>query len=218
MVSERSTGKRGYGGRSAQVLLLERRQRLLEAGLSLFCSQGYQKTRIDHLCAEAKVTPRHFYEQFATKEDLLRAIYEQVIGYARAQVQSALTTPGMAPQALINEGIRAFVRAYTDDPRYARLACIEVVGVSEALAQRRSAVIHEFASVVEAYADGMARAGLLPVRNYRLACVGMVGAVNELMSDWLSVDSPPTVAVLTDELLLMFQAMIRGAQLLHGSN
>lgn len=83
-------GRRGYGGRSAQTLLEERRQRLLEAGLALFCTQGYQKTRIEALCSEARVTPRHFYEQFATREDLLTALYEQVVAQARDKVQAAL--------------------------------------------------------------------------------------------------------------------------------
>lgn len=208
------TTRRGYGGRSAQTLWLERRQRLLEAGLTLFCTLGYQKTRIEALCSEARVTPRHFYEQFATREDLLVALYEQVVAQARDKVQVALRAPGLDPKALISEALRTFVRAYTDDPRHARLACIEVVGVSEAMARRRRAVIHEFASLIEAYADGMAQAGLLPQRNYRLACVGLVGAVNELMSEWLTVDQPPSVTEVGEELVAMFEALILGAQAL----
>ncbi len=42
--------RRGYGGRSAQELLQERHVRLLEAGLTLFCTLGYQHTRIDVIC------------------------------------------------------------------------------------------------------------------------------------------------------------------------
>jgi AcrR family transcriptional regulator len=212
--SRAPVARRGYGGRSAQELLQERRERLLEAGLTLFCTLGYQHTRIDVICAEAKVTPRHFYEQFDTREALLLAFYEQVVAHAQSQVQRALQTPGLAPSALINEAIRAFVQAYTADARHARLACIEVVGVSADMARRRRAVIHEFASLIEAYANAMAQAGLLPKRSYGLSCVAMVGAVNELMCEWLTVDKPPSVAELTDELLAMFAALILGARAL----
>ncbi len=204
--------RRGYGGRSAQALMLERRERLLAAGLALFCTQGYQKTRIEALCSEARVTTRHFYEQFATREDLLTALYEQVVVQARDKVQTALQQMNQSPQALISEALRTFVRAYTDDPRHARLACIEVVGVSEAMTRRRRAVINEFASLVEAYANVMAQAGLLPQRNYRLVCVGLVGAVNELMREWLTSANPPGLAELSDELVVMFEALILGAQ------
>lgn len=206
--------RRGYAGRSAQELLQERRQRLLEAGLTLFCTLGYQHTRIDAICAEAKVAPRHFYEQFDTREALLLANYEQVVANARTEVQAALQTPGLNPDELINAAIRAFVRAYTSDPRCARLACIEVVGVSADMARRRRAVIHEFASLIEAYANGMVQAGMLPRRDYRLSCVAMVGAVNELLCEWLTSDRPLSVIELTDELLAMFAALVLGARAL----
>lgn len=212
--AEPRVARRGYGGRSAEELLLERRQRLMAAGLTLFCTLGFQHTRIDAICAEAKVTPRHFYEQFDTREALLLAIYEQVVAHARSQVQAALQTPGLMPTELINEAIRAFVRAYTDDARHARLACVEVVGVSADMARRRRAVIHEFAGLIEAYANAMAQSGLLPKRDYGLSCLAMVGAVNELMCEWLMGDAPPTVAALTDELLSMFAALILGARAL----
>ncbi len=211
---ESRVSRRGYGGRSAQELLQERRERLMAAGLTLFCTVGFQHTRIDAICAEAKVTPRHFYEQFDTREALLLAIYEQVVAHARSQVQAALQTPGLMPAELINEAIRAFVRAYTDDARHARLACVEVVGVSADMARRRRAVIHEFAGLIEAYASAMAQSGLLPKRDYGLSCLAMVGAVNELMCEWLMGEDPPSVAALTDELLSMFAALILGARAL----
>ncbi len=204
--------RRGYGGRSAEELRLERRERLIATGLDLFASRGYHRTQIELLCTQAKVTTRHFYEEFSSREDLLVAVYEGVISKTRVAVIAALQNSKSTPQQRIAHAIGAFVHAYTDDPRHARIACIEVVGVSEDMARRRRAVIHEFAEVVEAYANQLAKAGVLPKRNYHLPGVAMIGAVNELMSEWLTVDHPPSVAELTDELLQLFDAVIGGAQ------
>lgn len=204
--------RRGYGGRSAEALRLERRERLIATGLDLFASRGYHRTQIELLCTQAKVTTRHFYEEFSSREDLLVAVYDGVINKTRIVVIAALQNPKLTPQQRIANAISAFVHAYTDDPRHARIACIEVVGVSEDMARRRRAVIHEFAQVVEGYANQLAKSGVLPVRNYHLPGVAMIGAVNELMSEWLIVDHPPTVAELTDELLQLFDAVIGGAQ------
>lgn len=206
--------RRGYGGRSAEELRQERRERLIATGLDLFASRGYHRTQIELLCTRAKVTTRHFYEEFSSREALLVAVYETVISQTRTAILAALQDPTPAPQQRIASAIRAFVHSYTDDPRYARIACIEVVGVSEDMARRRRTVIHEFAQVVEGYANHLAQTGVLPARNYHLPGVAMIGAVNELMSEWLTVDHPPSIKELTEELLQLFDAVIGGAQLL----
>ena len=206
--------RRGYGGRSAEDLRQERRQRLIVTGLELFATRGYHRTQIELLCAQARVTTRHFYEEFSSREALLVAVYERVIGTTRSAILSALQDAAATPAERIAKAIRAFVHAYTDDPRHARLACIEVVGVSEDMARRRRSVIHEFAQVVETYANFLAQTGVLPARNYHLSCVAMVGAVNELMSEWLTVDHPPSIEALNEELLQLFDAVIGGAQLI----
>ena len=206
--------RRGYGGRSAAQLQQERRARLIASGLDLFATRGYARSPIELLCGDARVTTRHFYEEFESREALLVAVYEAVIMQTRRAVLAALQDTTATPQQQIGNAISAFVRAYTDDPRHARIACIEVVGVSEKMAQRRHAVIHEFAKVIETYADFLAQSGTLPQRNYHLAGVAMVGAVNELMTEWLTVEQPPSVAELTNELLQLFDAVIGGARLL----
>lgn len=206
--------RRGYGGRSAAQLQAERRARLIDAGLDLFATRGYARSPIELLCTHARVTTRHFYEEFESREALLVAVYETVIAQTRQAVLAALQDARSTPQQRITQAISAFVRAYTDDPRHARIACIEVVGVSEDMARRRRVVIHEFAKVVETYADFLAQNGTLPQRNYHLPCVAMIGAVNELMTEWLTVERPPSIAVLTDELLQLFNAVIGGAQLI----
>ena len=206
--------RRGYGCRSAEELMRERRERLISTGLELFATRGYHRTQIELLCAQARVTTRHFYEEFRNREALLIAVYEKIISQTRSAILSALQQLAPTPQDRIAKAICAFVHAYTDDPRHARIACIEVVGVSEDMARRRRAVIHEFAQVVENYANFLAQTGVLPVRSYHLPGVAMIGAVNELMSEWLTVDNPPSVAELTDELLQLFDAVIGGAQMI----
>ncbi len=44
---------RRYGGKSLEQRREERRRRLLDAGLELFGTQGFQHTTIEQLCATA---------------------------------------------------------------------------------------------------------------------------------------------------------------------
>ncbi len=179
--------------------------------MELFATRGYHHTPIEMLCSQARVTTRHFYEAFGSREALMMAVYEQVIAYAQQVVLQALDDYREAtPEVAIEAAIRAFVRAYTDDPRYARIVCIEVVGISEPVAQRRSEVIREFVRLIELYAEDLAVRGLLPRRDFHLAGVAVAGAANELLGEWLRAPRPPDIEVVTDEILLVFRAVIMG--------
>ncbi|MGH8456365.1 MAG: TetR/AcrR family transcriptional regulator, partial [Stenotrophobium sp.] len=202
-----------YGGRSAAELVLERRRRLIDAGLELFATRGYLKTQIELICAESRVTTRHFYEQFNSREALLAAVFEEAVLHLGDTVRRSLRrAPDLAPTLRIANAIRALARASTRYPRRSRIICIETVGVSPEMEQRRRTVIHEFAQAVEVHAQRLAQAGELPQRNYHLSCVAMVGALIALVTEWLTAENPPSAQVLSDELLSLFQAIVLGAQ------
>ena len=54
------------------------RAALLEAGLELFGTQGFAETSAEDLAAKAAVTKGALYHHFKGKDDLFRAVYEQV--------------------------------------------------------------------------------------------------------------------------------------------
>lgn len=212
-----STTTRAYRGLAAEQRVAERRERLLATALELFASQGYARTPIETLCAEAKVTARHFYQLFASREALLEALYDGIIQELREAVLAAVSMPGLTLDEQIPLGVQAMVSHYLDDARRARVGVLEVVGVSAAMEQRRRAAIHDIAAILEGYMMSLAARGELPVRNYHLLSVALVGGINELLADWLTVSQPPTIAQLSTEVIDMLNALIRGASLLKRS-
>jgi AcrR family transcriptional regulator len=188
----------------------DRRERLLAAGLELFGTVGYGSTSIEGICAAAGVTARHMYEHFASREALLRAVYDDVVtGTQRAVLRALATSP--APEGRAAAGVEAFVRSYLDDPRRARIACIEAIGVSVEFERHRRSVIHAFAALIEAQARSMAAEGsLASERNYELAGIAMAGAVNELLSDWIMRRDKPKVDVMTREIVDFFLTVMKG--------
>lgn len=202
--------RRGYGGLTSEQMDGERRQRLLDTALELFAQQGYQRTPIEQLCAESRVTSRYFYQLFDSREALLAALYEDIIRRTQQAVMSALVQPVSSPEQRIAGAIEAMIRAYVEDSRCARVGVLEAVGVSPKMEKRRREVIHEFAKVIEGYADHLAQTGVLPKRNYHLLSVAMVGGTNELLAEWLTVENPPSIGTLTEEIQLLFRASILG--------
>jgi AcrR family transcriptional regulator len=206
-------GARVYRGQSNHERREDRRDRLVRAGLELFGTAGYAATSIEGICSSAGVTARHFYEHFVSREALLRAIYDEVVADAQRAVMRALALPAADATARVERAVEAFVHSYLDDPRRARIACIEVIGVSAVMERHRRTVIHAFASVIEAQAEGLAAAGALPPHDFTRTGIALAGAANELMTDWIMRRDRPSVALIAAEVGDFFVAVLRGGSL-----
>ena len=201
---------RVYRGQSNAERREGRRERLVAAALELFGTVGYAATPIDVICTTAGVTARHFYEHFASREALLRTVYDGIIADAQHAVLRGLAQAG-DPEGRTAGGVKAFVRSYLQDPRKGRIACVEVIGVSEDLERHRRSVIHAFASVIQAQAEALAAEGRLQGRqNFELAGIAMAGAVNELMADWLFRRDKPPIDRFARDIVAFFLAVMKG--------
>jgi AcrR family transcriptional regulator len=204
-------GERRYGGRTAQERRDDRRRRLLDAGLARFGTVGYAATTIEQLCTQARVSPRAFYEAFATREELLRAVYDEVVAFGLAQVAAAVTAAPDEPAARLRAGLDAFVHAMLDDPRRGRIQTIETVGVSPGLTAHRRHYIHVYADLVAAEAERYVARGLVPARDLQLTALALVGGVNELIVELVLRDPAerPDIDHVVAELATMY---LPGAQ------
>lgn len=204
--------RRGYRGLSAEQLREQRRTRLINAGTDLFGARGYSATPIEAVCSHARVSTRHFYEQFEGRESILHAVYDALVEQVQAIVRAALTEHRTALNQRVADAIETTVRFLLDDPKRGRIMCIEAVGVSPVMESRRRRTTHELAATITRYADHMVEAGLLPDRDYHLPAVALVGMFNELIAEWLTEDTGLTSAEMAREAKILFRAMMFGAQ------
>ena len=70
----------------------QRRERLLEAGLELFGTQGYAESSVRAVSAAAGLNSRYFYESFASREELLYQVYERIVAEIAIAVIEATAT------------------------------------------------------------------------------------------------------------------------------
>lgn len=198
---------RRYAGQAAGERRAERRRRLLDAGLELFGTDGYAATTIEALYSEARLAPRHFYEQFPNREALLRAVYDEAMAAVTEAVAEARRTAPDDVRGRVRVILEAFAGAMLGDPRRARIAYLEVPGTSRALERHAHGVVRGFATVVEEEAGRAVRRGLLRDRDFSLTAMLLVGGTNAILVDWLSDASRPTDGVL-DELTEAFVALL----------
>jgi AcrR family transcriptional regulator len=203
---------RSYAGLGKEERIAQRRERLMDSALVLFSEQGYAKTNIEQLCNHSKVTARHFYELFSSKEDLLLALYQDIIAQLSHAVSHAVSATDQRIEEQVVSAVQALVAHYLQDQRLARIGVLEVVGVSERVELVRRAAIHGIARVIERYLNALCQQAALPARNYELASIALVGGINELMADWLTRENSCSLNTLSDEITYLVLAMVRGAQ------
>lgn len=201
---------RTYGGRSTAERALERRARLLRAGFELFGSEGYAAATVQRICERARVIPRYFYESFESREALLTAVFTGLVRDAAGAVALALADAPDDPVVRARLALAAFLHSYLDDPRRARIVCVEVGGVSPGLEQLRWTEMRRFAEFIDDECRRLAARGVIPSRDFRMSGVALAGATNQLIIDWLSSKDRPTLEVLHREIVLLFLSMLEG--------
>lgn len=192
---------RVYGGRSEPERRADRRARLLAAALELFGTEGWASTTIERICATASVATRSFYEEFASREAALLAVYQGVMTGVIGEVVPRVAALRGSPEDQIREGLTGYVAYVTEDPRRARVAHHEV-RLAGALEHHRRATMRRFADLI-------VQQGRLPEPGGHILGLALAGAVSEVLVDWVAQAEPrPATGPLVDVLVELFAGAI----------
>ncbi|MFD3509658.1 TetR/AcrR family transcriptional regulator [Nocardia sp. NPDC058666] len=199
--------RHNYSGTSVAERQIERRALFIEAGLSVFADKSYANSSLTDVCAAAGLSRRQFYEVFADREELLVAVYDWVQGRAQEAVAAALAvTDPTHHRDLVDAAIRAYTQAITSDLRYAKVAFVEIVGVSATVEQHRAQIRDRWGEVVVAIAAGRDDVRE-PPGGWRVAMAAFIGAVNGAVHQWSLDDPRPSVDVLVEVFSTLLNAL-----------
>lgn len=108
---------RTYGGIDRQTRRLERRARLIQAGLELLGTRSSAPAGTRQICKVARVGTRYFYENFDDMDALCSALFESV---ADEIVSAGIAAVAQAPATLeskVSAAIRGVINVLIHDPR-----------------------------------------------------------------------------------------------------
>lgn len=200
---------RAWRGQSPSERREARRRRLLDAALDLFGTAGYATSSLTAVCAHANVSPRHFYELYAGREQLLAELYDEIADETARRIREAQASAPLTTEGRIRAGLRAALTHQTEDPRRARILQVEVVGVAPWLEQHRRAMIARFAAATEEQYRLLAAAGQLVDRPFRQVSTALIGAFDELVAHWLVTEPRPAPSELLPVVEEVFLAVFR---------
>lgn len=204
-ISQPAAQGRVYAGRSADQRRAERRERLLDAGLELFGTAGFAKTTIPMLCTTSAVTARHFYDEFASREALLRTLYDRIATTAFDHVIAALRVRDKDVRERIHDSNRAYFSYLTSDPRLARIYTIEAVGLHSELEQHRRAKREAFVKKLTKAAQRLDDRGV----DTRLLSAALAGAAHDLLLEWVLAARRPSVERMAETITTLWMRTLR---------
>ncbi|WP_170323842.1 TetR/AcrR family transcriptional regulator [Cryptosporangium phraense] len=160
---------------SSEQRVARRREQFLDAAVEVFGTVGWAGSTVADLCRAAKLSPRFFYDEFPSREELFLATTDRIAAQVEQVVRDALATGGGDVRAQARHVLSALADYFIDDPRTVRVALMESLATPEFREQRRVLL----ASFVELTAHLMCPGGA--DRRSRLSAGLIVGGVAEVL-------------------------------------
>jgi AcrR family transcriptional regulator len=156
----------------------EVRERILTSAFDLFLSQGVSETRIDQICERADIADRTFFNYFATRGDMVRALAERRLVNLHDVVFARATEP--IPQRLV--GVFDDIAAtLVDSGETYREMIGEMMAAADYGAHRGSPFHDTFVELVK---DGLARGELRTHHDPQILADIIVGALTGALVNW----------------------------------
>jgi AcrR family transcriptional regulator len=196
---------RRYRGITAAERSAARRERLMDAGLEVFGTEGYAGSSIRGVSAAASLNSRYFYESFPSREELLYEVYLRIIGEVTRTAAEAIAAADTVEEQA-RAGLRAGWEVLTEDPRKARIIALEVVGVSDRLERARRDMRHAFADMTVGNAMRFVDDGVQLRMDPRLTARSLMGGVVDVLVDWIHGEVDASVDEVVEHFTRLFTA------------
>ncbi|MCW2496887.1 MAG: transcriptional regulator [Jatrophihabitans sp.] len=170
---------RSWAGTTLAERREERRRRLLDVGLELLGTSGAAAVSVRSVCRAAGLTDRYFYENFADRDALLVAVFDEVAAEFGGALVSAVEADHPDKETLARAAVEAFLDVMVADPRKGRVLLIEPLS-SPAIGGQGLAVSPMFVALVRAQLDEPSSED-----DALLGATAIVGALTSLFVRWL---------------------------------
>ncbi len=201
-----------YGGVTKEERERQRRERLVQAGLTVFGEQGYHAATVREVCKTAELTSRYFYESFDSMEALFEAVYLSVSRELMAKTLAVLGATPLDPQKLAEAALRTFLEFVREDPARARVMLIDALTVGPGINRISNESNRDFATLIGNFIEMLlpdtTKLGLSPA----MLGNGLVGSNIRIATMWVEDKCSAPLEDILRNMLVFYTATIEHAQ------
>lgn len=199
--------RRSFKGMSLEVRQAERRERLMEAGLQMYGTQGFFSVTVRDVCVEAKLTERYFYESFKNSGALFDAIYMRLVEELQQRILTAVMQGAPDPKQMIQLGLTAFFQRLSDDQRVTRILFIDAILVHEDGGKSIHKAVKRFDVMTQSFITLMIPQAQENMSMISLISTGLTGYVSHLATRWAISGFKESVDEMIFACMVLYEAM-----------
>lgn len=168
------------------------------------------------VCARAGLTPRYFYEEFGTVDELARHLFDREFDLGLARVGAAVAGAGEGTQLRVRAAVAAVLDLFVEEPHRVALLLTEATGTG-ALAIRHGERMEDVIAVIASfgrttYGDAKSPpsddAALAAAdRAVRIAATFVAGGLTQAVDAWFRGALPGTRDALERDLAAQIAAV-----------
>lgn len=169
---------------------MDTRQAILDAGLQLFETAGFDRSSVAQVRELAGVSNGSFFHFFASKEALAAALYLQALASYHAAMCAELR-PALTAEQGIAQLLRSHLGWVSAQRRQARYLFEQVrADWLSGVRAEQEAGNERFRQAIEAWREGQVAAGQLHAMPVQLFIAQLIGPAQLLCRAWLSGRNP----------------------------
>lgn len=165
------------------------RERILDAALDVFARKGYHRATVDDIVRASGTSKGAVYHHFPNKEAVFLALGDTFTGRLSRAVAEAIASRHGA-LGKVEGALTAVLATFRENERLARLVLLEAVSLGATWAAKRAEVHERFAALIQGYLDEAVAEGSIAPLDTRVATLAWLGAVNEIVIQWLHRGQP----------------------------
>jgi AcrR family transcriptional regulator len=179
------------------------RERILDAALEVFARKGYHRASVDDIVRASATSKGAVYHHFPNKEAVFLALVDDFAARL-AHAAAAAIAARRGALAKVEGALVAALSTFAANERLARLILLEAVSLGPRYQAKRVEVAGRFGLLIQGYLDEAVADGSLQRLDTRIATLVWLGAIHELVVQWLHgqvADLSATIPALTGILL-----------------
>ena len=181
------TKERQFKGLSLTERKQARREKLIEAGIATYGTQGFFSVTVKDVCNEAKLTERYFYESFKKSEELFQTVFLKMIEKMQTCLTQAVLMAAPEPNNMVTAGLSALLSAIKDDPRMARIIYIDAMLVQDLHNQATiQETLTQFDRIIQGFVMITMPNAPHSAEEVSLMATGLNGYVTHIIIRWVS--------------------------------
>lgn len=173
------------------------RERILDAALDVFAGKGYHRASVDDIVRASRTSKGAVYHHFATKEAVFLALVDDFALRLATCVASTIAERAGA-LAKVEGALAAALSTFAENERLARLVLLEAVSLGAVYEAKRAEVHGRFSALIRGYLDEAVREGSIAPIDTAVATLVWLGAVNEIVAEWLRRGEPTLKAAVPE--------------------